>query len=220
MSSGSRIGVRVLISISVYAVVAGVDAQSANQNGGMDLFSARRTVEHGRPGGTSSEDRVEHPRVRVLTRNNEWVPAMGPMHFDKPTPIAAVGPGRAFGVAIAGSDPAIQVGLIPTAVGGSPVTAWELFTGVLYAEAGLALLHGTTPCGARERRCLPGTVKAILWHQGESDANPTNAPLYEQRLRTLIARFRAELGNPSLPFLSSVSSAVSPDGPGMSRSNR
>jgi lysophospholipase L1-like esterase len=44
-------------------------------------------------------------------------------------------------------------------------------------------------------------VKAILWHQGESDANPTNAPLYEDRLRALIARFRAELGNPSLPFL-------------------
>ncbi len=36
---------------------------------------------------------------------------------------------------------------------------------------------------------------------GESDANPTNAPLYEDRLRALIARFRAELGNPSLPFL-------------------
>ena len=54
----------------------------------------------------------------------------------------------------------------------------------------------------RARAAMPaGTVKAILWHQGESDANPTNAPLYEGRLRALIARFRAELGNPSLPFL-------------------
>jgi hypothetical protein len=46
-----------------------------------------------------------------------------------------------------------------------------------------------------------GVLKAILWHQGESDSNAEAAPLYEQRLRALIERFRSELGDPTLPFL-------------------
>ena len=146
-------------------------------------------------GRVADEDRLEHPRVRMLNRDNQWVPAVEPMHFDKP--IAAVGPGRAFGVAIAESDPSIQIGLIPAAVGGSPVTAWA--PGVLYPETGA---YPWDDALRRTRAAMPaGTVKAILWHQGESDANPDSAPLYEERLRSLIARFRAEFGNPSLPFL-------------------
>ena len=195
MSSGSRIGVRVLISIAVYAALTGVDAQSANQNGVMHLFLLAGQSNMAGRGRVADEDRLEHPRVRMLNRDNQWVLAVEPMHFDKP--IAAVGPGRAFGVAIAESNPSIEIGLIPAAVGGSPVTAWE--PGVLYPETGA---YPWDEALRRTRAAMPaGTVKAILWHQGESDANPTNAPLYEERLRALIARFRVELGNPSLPFL-------------------
>ena len=46
-----------------------------------------------------------------------------------------------------------------------------------------------------------GTLMAILWHQGESDSNAGAAPLYEQRLRALIERFRTELGDWTLPFI-------------------
>jgi hypothetical protein len=146
-------------------------------------------------GRVAEVDRTPHPRVRTFTRENGWAPAIEPMHFDKP--IAGVGPGRAFGAAIADATPEVTIGLIPTAVGGSPITAWE--PGVRYPET------GAFPWDDALRRAkaamADGDIKAILWHQGESDANANSAPQYEQRLRALIARFRAELGNPSLPFV-------------------
>jgi len=187
----------VLIAVMMIAVTrSGFSALGSQVPGDrMDLFLLAGQSNMAGRGRVADEDRAEYPRVRMLTRNNEWVPAIEPMHFDKP--IAAVGPGRAFGIAIAESDPLIHVGLIPTAVGGSPVTAWE--PGVLYPETGA---YPWDEALRRTRAAMAaGTVKAILWHQGESDANPDNAPLYEERLRSLIARFRAELGAPSLPFI-------------------
>jgi hypothetical protein len=46
-----------------------------------------------------------------------------------------------------------------------------------------------------------GTLKGILWHQGESDANAKQAPLYAAKLHDLIARLRAELRAPEVPFI-------------------
>jgi hypothetical protein len=46
-----------------------------------------------------------------------------------------------------------------------------------------------------------GTLKGILWHQGESDAKPELAAAYETKLQALITRFRTDLAAPKLPFL-------------------
>jgi hypothetical protein len=46
-----------------------------------------------------------------------------------------------------------------------------------------------------------GELKAILWHQGESDGNERDAPEYAHRLETLVRRFRSDLGSPNVPFL-------------------
>src|SRR5690606_37078402 len=46
-----------------------------------------------------------------------------------------------------------------------------------------------------------GTLKAVLWHQGESDSNEAAAPRYEERLAGLVQRLRRDLGSPDLPFL-------------------
>jgi hypothetical protein len=57
-------------------------------------------------------------------------------------------------------------------------------------------------CIARAKRAMQdGTLKAILWHQGEGDCNAKDAPLYEKRLEDLITRFRTELNAPELPFI-------------------
>ena len=41
-------------------------------------------------------------------------------------------------------------------------------------------------------------LKGILWHQGESNAND---PKYSEKLRSLVARFRKDLGAPTLPLV-------------------
>lgn len=146
-------------------------------------------------GQVADEDRVVHPRVLMFDRDLAWTPAVDPMHFDKP--VAAVGPGRSFGIAVAESNSAIRVGLVPAAVGGSPITAWQ--SGAFYEQTGS---HPWDDAIRRMKAALPsGQLKAILWHQGESDATPQAAPLYEARLRALIERFRVEFGNPSLPVI-------------------
>lgn len=146
-------------------------------------------------GDIEAEDLVVHPRIFMLNRDLEWVPAVAPLHFDKP--MAAVGPGLSFARALVERDPELVIGLIPTAVGGSPITAWE--PGEVYAETGAKPYDDAL---VRTRRAMQdGELRAVLWHQGESDANPQAAPLYEARLRTLIGRFRSEFGNPDLPVL-------------------
>ncbi len=146
-------------------------------------------------GVVEAEDRVINPRVEMFTRDRVWAPAVDPMHFDKPA--AGVGPGRAFGLAIAAHDGSAQVGLVPTAVGGSPISSWR--PGALYAETGT---HPYDDALARVRAAQhSGRVRAVLWHQGESDATPALSVAYADRLRELIARFRTDLGEPDLPFL-------------------
>ena len=44
-------------------------------------------------------------------------------------------------------------------------------------------------------------MKAILWHQGESDSNAKDAAQYEERLTGLIQRMRTDLNAPEIPFI-------------------
>jgi len=137
-----------------------------------------------------------HPRVLMLTRDGKWAPAVDPLHFDKPT-VVGVGVGRTFAEVIAEAKPDITIGLIPCAVGGSPISAWR--PGEYYTPT---RSHPWDDALRRARKAQQdGTLKGILWHQGESDSNEELAPVYEAALHDLIARFRSELDAPEVPFL-------------------
>jgi len=141
-------------------------------------------------------DRTAHPRVFALNRENRWVPAVEPLHFDKPA-IVGVGPGLAFGKAMAQADPNVVIGLIPCAVGGSPISAWK--PEAYYAATGVR------PYDDAMARCRiagqRGTFKGVLWHQGENDSNAEDGPLYAQRLTELIRQLRQDLKAPDLLFV-------------------
>jgi len=146
-------------------------------------------------GVVEAQDRVADPRVVMLDRTLHWVPATDPVHYDKP--IAGVGPGRSFALAIVARDPHARVGLIPAAVGGSPISSWE--PGALDPAT---KTHPYDDALARARAAMrDGQLRAILWHQGESDAHPGLSERYDEKLRALIARFRADLNAPALPFI-------------------
>lgn len=47
-----------------------------------------------------------------------------------------------------------------------------------------------------------GTIKGVIWHQGENDAtNKESIENYEKRLSVLISRFRKNSENESLPII-------------------
>jgi hypothetical protein len=147
-------------------------------------------------GEVSDEDRTPHARVLMLSKEGEWVPAVDPLHFDKPG-IAGTGLGKSFAIEIAEANPKITVGLIPCAVGGSPITAWEPDA---YYEPTKS--HPWDDAVRRAKLALEsGTLKGILWHQGEGDSKPGEAEKYAARLHDLIARFRKTLEAPDVPFI-------------------
>jgi hypothetical protein len=147
-------------------------------------------------GKVEAQDQAVHPRVLMLTKDNRWAPAVDPLHFDKPG-VAGVGPGRTFGIQVAEADPQITVGLVPCAAGGSPIASWE--PGGYHSQT---KSHPYDDALRRARIALEsGTLKGILWHQGESDGQPEKAEVYQDKLHALIARFRRELSAPEVPFL-------------------
>ena len=73
-------------------------------------------------GKVSDADRKPIKRVVMFKKNPVLAPAVEPMHFDKS--IAGTGLGRTFGIQIAETFPEVQIGLIPCAVGGSPIRTW------------------------------------------------------------------------------------------------
>jgi hypothetical protein len=186
-----------LVAMAI-AAVAAVPAGQGVEPGPMqplDLFLLAGQSNMAGRGVVEAEDLMPHARVWMLNRSARWTPAVEPMHFDKP--IAGVGPGRAFGVALAEATPSIRVGLVPVAVGGSSIAAWV--PGAIHEQTGAKPYDDAV---ARIRAAKPqGTFRAILWHQGESDASDESAPHYESRLRSVIERLRSETGDPELPVL-------------------
>lgn len=137
-----------------------------------------------------------NPKVYMLNKNNEWVLAKHPLHFDKPA-VVGVGPGLAFALEMLSSDTSIKIGLIPCAVGGSSINAWK--PGAYDSST------KTHPYDDALRRLSVamknGVLKGILWHQGESDSDPKSAETYLPKLLTLIRSLREAAHQPNLPFV-------------------
>ena len=147
-------------------------------------------------GTVTPADKEPIARVLMLDKSGAWVPAVDPLHFDKPA-VVGVGLGRSFAAAIAEANPGVTIGLIPCAVGGSPIDTWK--PGIFYDAT---KSHPWDDAMRRAKLALQaGTLKGILWHQGESDSTAVLASGYEAKLHDLISRMRAELRAPKVPFI-------------------
>jgi hypothetical protein len=141
-------------------------------------------------GRMTEADRRPVDRVWMLDKEDRWVPAAHPLHFDKPK-IAGVGLGLPFAKRMCREDPNVQIGLIPCAFGGTPLSRWTK-GGDLYENA---VRRATL--AIRE-----GTLQGALWHQGESDSlHPETANTYAVRLAKMINDLRADLESADLPFV-------------------
>jgi hypothetical protein len=140
-------------------------------------------------GRIEAEDTTPHPRVLMFTTNANWQPAVEPVTHDRPK-MLGVGPGLAFGKAMAEKNPDVTIGLVPCSLGGTPLSRWQK-GGDLYSNA----VH-------RAKLAMKsGRLKGVLWHQGESDSSPGKAETYGTRLDQMIRDLRADLASPDIPFV-------------------
>jgi hypothetical protein len=146
-------------------------------------------------GDVEPQDREINPRVLALNANDVWVPAVDPIHFDKPG--AGTGLARSFALAYLEDHPGVTVGLIPCACGGSPISTWA--PGQYFDQT---RNHPYDDAIRRARLAMDrGTLKAILWHQGESDCKPDLAAAYRAALRDFVVRLRRDLHAEQVPFI-------------------
>ena len=141
------------------------------------------------------QDTVANKRILSINKNGQLIMAKEPLHFYEPN-LAGLDCGYSFGKAMIKNIPdSIYILLLPTAVGGSSISQWlgdSLFRNVKLFSNFLA----KAATGKQY-----GTIKGILWHQGESDTNEKNIPHYSERLSVLFTKFRKAIGNDNLPIL-------------------
>lgn len=184
---------RFSVGLSAILVAAGVAAACAAEappaREKFDLYLLMGQSNMAGRGKIEPQDRLPHPRVFKFTKEMTWAPAVDPLHFDKP--VAGVGLGSTFGRVMADAEPEVFIGLIPTAVGGTPLMRWEK-GGDLYQKA-VVRAHAAMKHGA---------LRGVLWHQGESDAgSPQTQSTYAARLERMIADLRRDLDAPNVPFV-------------------
>jgi sialate O-acetylesterase len=81
------------------------------------------------------------------------------------------------------------IGLVPGALGGSPLSEWHPERGPLFRN----LLEMARAAGGR--------VKGLIWYQGETDAAPGLSGDYLERFLASAEGWRRALGRPDLPIL-------------------
>lgn len=128
-----------------------------------------------------------NPRVIALGMTDEWFAAREPMQFGG----SGVGPGIPFAIEMLKSDPTITIGLVPCAVGGTPLSRWVKGAD-LYEQA----------VRRAKFAAKSGVIKGVLWHQGEQDClNKANAESYGIRLAFMFAKLQSDLEVPNLPIV-------------------
>ena len=153
-------------------------------------------------GKVEPSDTIPDPRILSINKNGELILAKEPLHFYEPR-MGGLDCGLSFAKALLPAVPdSVSLLILPTAVGGSAIGQWihdETFRDV-------PLLSNFKEKAAIGKQY--GTIKGILWHQGENDAiKPETIAVHQQQLKKLFKIFRKEVGNRKLPvFLGELGS--------------
>ena len=175
-------------------------------------------------GVAGPDDLTEIPHLLMIRPDFKWQPAIEPITKDRrfigtfqasgekivssdpfetvmpigDQQVVGVGLGRTFGRLLAQANPGKTVGLIPSAVGGTSIAAW--MPGGVDDHDPENFPYDNAVKKAREAQ-KSGKIVAILWHQGETDAQ-RNTPDYTEKLRAVEHNFRRDLQlDDDVPFI-------------------
>ncbi|KAK4274657.1 hypothetical protein QN277_017848 [Acacia crassicarpa] len=157
--------------------------------GGQSNMAGRGGVQGGKWDGNVPPECQPNPSILRLNAQLQWEEAHEPLH-------AGIDVGNTCGVgpAMAFANHVIQsaggpVGLVPCAAGGTRIAQWSRGS------------HLYTQLIERANRSVSdgGTIRALLWYQGESDTvRKDDADSYKARMQRFITDLRSDLRLPSL----------------------
>jgi hypothetical protein len=155
--------------------------------------------------GFMPEEPKRDPQIVMMHLvDDAWYLARHPLHLTGDAKTfagadnAGVGPGLAFAEAVAARWPKVRIGLIPCAVGGTPIAVWE--RGARRYDDALR----RAKLAVERTSGVQGRIRGALWLQGEADATDERLPVYETKLLALVDNLRADLAAPQLPFIAST----------------
>jgi Carbohydrate esterase, sialic acid-specific acetylesterase len=151
--------------------------------------------------GIMPEEPKQDSRIVMMhLKDNSWYLARHPLHLvgDPKTfaghDNAGVGPGLAFAESLISQNSKIAIGLVPCAVGGSPINLWQKGA-KLYDEL------RRSKVALQKAAPVKGRIRGVLWLQGEANANAAGLAVHEAKLLKLVDDLRADLAQPDLPFI-------------------
>ena len=128
----------------------------------------------------------------LLNAKDSWEVAQNPLNrystIRKGLGMQKLNPGYTFAKVLLKKQRGVSIGLVVNAKGGTKIEQWAKGT-QFYKEA-------IRRAKAAQKT---GTLKGILWHQGES--NNGNPEGYLTKLESLVQDLRADLDLPDLPFV-------------------
>jgi hypothetical protein len=140
----------------------------------------------------SAEEAAVIPKCYQLNGEDKWEPAMNPLNrystIRKGLGMQKMNPGYGFSKAMLAKNKDVSLGLVVNAKGGTRIEQWAKGS-KFYQEA-------LRRAKAAQKK---GTLKGILWHQGES--NQGNPDGYLAKQKALVENLRSDLGIRNLPFI-------------------
>ncbi len=134
------------------------------------------------------------PNVYLLNDKGRFEPAVNPLNryssVRKGLSMQRLGPAYGFAKELS-EKTGKPIGLVVNARGGSSINSWLKGAKDGYYEKALARV--------REALKQGGTLRGILWHQGEADCSDPEA--YKRKLVSMMESFRKDLDMPELPVI-------------------
>lgn len=162
----------------------------------MDLYLLIGQSNMAGRGTTDAASQPKSPKIWAINRQHEWKIAADPLHQDKPA-VVGVGPGLTFAQEILKKHPDQPIGLIPCAVGGSGIDDWQ--PGAKHEQTGIYAYDEMLACVKEVQK--RGTIKGIIWHQGESDSSPGKKDAYALKLADFFKRLRRDTHTENVPLV-------------------
>lgn len=140
-------------------------------------------------------DTLTNDRILTINLEGELIYAKEPLHWYEPIR-TGLDCGMSFAQTLLKTAPTdVSILMIPIAIGGSSMSQWVGDS----TYRGIPLFTNF-----KEKAALGefyGEVKGIIWHQGESDANPSGIAEYPFRIKKLFELFRYTIGDPKLTIV-------------------